>query len=275
MDLSLKWPGGARCAVMLSFDFDAESLWLSRDPENRFRPGTLSQGRYGAVVGVPKIIELLDQRELRATFFIPGWTVENHPGPSELILSRGHEVGHHGYLHEWISHEHPEKEEEALQKGLEALKTRLGVTPRGYRSPAWETTPNMMSLLTRYGFAYDSSMMDHINPYRHVLSDGKKGPVELPVSWSLDDAPFMMFSARTPRTIVSPDHLLSLWKAEFSEIRDWGGLFVLTMHPQFSGRPSRIALLRDLIVWMQSHGDVWFGTGGEIADAWMRDNESK
>ena len=52
-DTSVPWPNGARCAVMLTFDFDAETLWTSRDERNWNRPGVLSQGRYGAKVGVP------------------------------------------------------------------------------------------------------------------------------------------------------------------------------------------------------------------------------
>jgi peptidoglycan-N-acetylglucosamine deacetylase len=55
MDMSVMWPGGARCAVMISFDFDAESNWIASDPNNSKRLGTLSQVTYGANVGVPKI----------------------------------------------------------------------------------------------------------------------------------------------------------------------------------------------------------------------------
>jgi len=78
MEREVTWPNGARCAVMLTFDFDAETLWLSRDPANARRPGTLSQGAYGARRGVPKILELLREEGLRATFFVPGWTAEKH-----------------------------------------------------------------------------------------------------------------------------------------------------------------------------------------------------
>ena len=60
---------------MLTFDFDAEALWTSRDPKNARRPGVLSQGRYGAKVGVPKILETPAEADLRGTYFIPGWTV--------------------------------------------------------------------------------------------------------------------------------------------------------------------------------------------------------
>lgn len=106
---AIAWPGGARCAVMLSFDFDAETLWLSRDPTNAKRPGTLSQGTYGAKVGVPKILEVLRDAGVKATFFVPGWTAEKHTGRVEAIVRDGHEVGHHGYLHEWPDPDQPEK----------------------------------------------------------------------------------------------------------------------------------------------------------------------
>lgn len=264
----VNWPEGNRVAVMLSFDFDAETLWLSRDPANAKRPGTLSQGTYGAKVGVPKILETLDGIGVPATFFVPGWTAEHHGGACEAILRGGHEIGHHGYLHEWIDPDFPEREEEALVKGLDALKATLGVTPTGYRSPAWETSPNMIALLRRHGFAYDSSLMDTVNPYRHTLADGSEGPVELPVHWSLDDAPFALFSVRAPRTIVTNDHMMQVWQDEFREIYRWGGLFNLTMHPQVTGRPSRIALLREFIGWMRTFPGVWFARGGEVAAAW-------
>ena len=136
MENGVTWPGGAQCAAMFTFDFDAETLWLSRDPSNWKKPGTLSQGLYGAKVGVPKILELLEESGLRATFFVPGWTAEKHTARVEAILSAGHEVGHHGYLHEWPDPDDPEGEETALDRGLEALQKTVGVRPKGYRSPA-------------------------------------------------------------------------------------------------------------------------------------------
>ena len=69
-DMRVNWPNGARIAVMLTFDFDAETLWMARDPENARRPGILSQGAYGAKVGVPMILEVLRQEGVKATFFV-------------------------------------------------------------------------------------------------------------------------------------------------------------------------------------------------------------
>lgn len=262
------WPGDARCAVMLTFDFDAETLWLSRDPENARRPGVLSQGIYGARTGVPKILELLHQESLKATFFTPGWTAKKYADRMKAIVDGGHEIGHHGYLHEWIDPDFPEKEREALEKGLEALDHAVGIKPAGYRSPGGETSDNMIRMLKEYGFLYDSSLMDQISPYRHTLTDGESGPIELPWHWSLDDAPYALFSMKSPRAIMTNEHILSVWKEEFAEIYRWGGLVNVVMHPQVTGRPSRLAMLREFIAYVKRFPNVWFATGKEVADAW-------
>lgn len=261
------WPNGARCAVMFSFDFDAETMWLSRDPLNARRPGLLSQGTYGAKVGVPKILELLKEQELPATFFVPGWTADNHPDKLHAILDAGHEVGHHGYDHVWPTLDDPEGEESEFYRGLEALDRVAGIKPRGYRCPAGETTDRLLPLLMKYGLEYDSSYMDDVFPYVHRMPDGSDGPVELPWSWSLDDVPFVVNSLRTQRPIQTNEHILSIWKAEFREIYRWGGLFDLINHPQAIGRPSRIAMLREFIAFVRTFPDVWFATAGQITDA--------
>lgn len=270
----IDWPNGARCAVMLTFDFDAETLWISRNAANWKRPGVLSQGHYGGKVGVPKILELLREERLKGTFFTPGWTAEKYPDRMEAIAKDGHEVGHHGYLHEWIDPDHPDKEREALEKGLESLKKVLGIKPAGYRSPAGETSDNMIAMLAEHDFLYDSSLMDDVNPYRHVLADGTAGPVELPWHWSIDDAPYALFSIASPRPIMPNEHVLSIWKQEFMEIYKWGSLLNVVTHPQIIGRPSRLAMLREFIAFMRRFPDVWFATGAEVARAWAERSET-
>jgi peptidoglycan/xylan/chitin deacetylase (PgdA/CDA1 family) len=266
--MQVKWPNGARVAVMLTFDFDAETLWLSRDPANAHRPGVLSQGRYGALVGVPKILETLHDAAVPATFFVPGWTADNHRAPTEMILREGHEIGHHSYSHRWIDPEFPDQEVEEMERGLDSLRRSVGVVPKGYRSPAGETSDNLVKLLQKHGFLYDSSLLDHINPYRMVMPDGGKGPIELPWHWSLDDAPHALFSVKSPRPIFPNSHLREIFQDEFREIYRWGGLYNLVMHPQISGRPSRIALLREMIAFIRTFPDVWFATGTQVAEAW-------
>jgi peptidoglycan/xylan/chitin deacetylase (PgdA/CDA1 family) len=268
MDKPFPWPNGARCAVMLTFDFDAETLWFSRDPDNVRRPGILSQGIYGGRIGVHKVMDLMAEEEIKATFFVPGWTAQRYPQAVERILKDGHEIGHHGYLHEWIDPDFPDKEEEALEKGLAALKEVGGIRPKGYRSPGGESSTNMIRLLHEKGFVYDSTLMDGIVPYRHELADGKPGPIEIPWHWSIDDAAYALFSIRNPRPIMNNSHVLEVWLDEFREIHRWGGLVDVVMHPQVSGRPSRIAALRSFIHEVRKFPGVWFATGTQIAEAY-------
>src|SRR5262249_60301852 len=79
------WPNGARVAVMLTFDFDAESGWLARDPTHKDRPGVISQGRYGPNAGVPRLLDLLRVEQVPATFFIPGWVAGQSPDKAKWI----------------------------------------------------------------------------------------------------------------------------------------------------------------------------------------------
>src|ERR1700758_232382 len=93
------WPRGASVAVSLTFDLDAESGFLGDGAEYARRLSTLSEGRFGITLGLPRILSLLKRHDLHGTFFVPGYTAEIHPNSVTQILTDGHEVGHHGYLH--------------------------------------------------------------------------------------------------------------------------------------------------------------------------------
>jgi len=253
---------------MLTFDFDAEAGWLSRDPDVARRPGILSQGTYGAKVGVPRLLRLLEEEGVRATFFIPGWVAEHHPAECRAIRDAGHEIGHHGYLHERADPDRPHEEREGFARGLKALQDVLGVRPVGYRAPGWDLTPITLELLREHGFSYSSNLMDDVVPYVHP---GPGRPiVELPVQWLLDDAPFFMFNPRlVNRPMQSAEVVYGIWRDELLGMCQWGGLFDLTMHPQLIGQPSRLLYLRKLIRLAKGRPDVWWATGREVAEHWL------
>ena len=76
---------------------DHETIPL-RDGETR--PGKLAQGEYGARVAVPKILRMLAEHEVPASFFMPAVSALLHPGEVEAYAAGGHEVGVHGWIHE-------------------------------------------------------------------------------------------------------------------------------------------------------------------------------
>jgi peptidoglycan/xylan/chitin deacetylase (PgdA/CDA1 family) len=257
------WPDDATTAAVISFDFDAEEVWIGENPENASRPGTLSQGTYGAKVAVPAILEMLKRLDITASFFIPGRVAERYPHLVTRILDGGHEVGHHGYTHTSPTKLTLEQEEDQLVKGLEVLRG-LGATVQGYRSPSWEFSAHTLDLLVKYGFKYSSNLMDDIFPYRHEHHD----IVELPVHWTLDDAPHFWFDlASWNKTIRTSHEVKTLWTEEFTGIRQMKGLFMLTMHPQVIGRPGRLLMLESFLGYVKSHPDVWIATAGDIAAA--------
>lgn len=263
-----RWPNGARCAVVFSFDVDAETLWLIADPANAQRPGVLSMGHYGPTVGVPLIMDLLDRTNIRASFFVPGWTAEHYPEMMRAIVAAGHEVGHHGWIHETPSSLTREAERDVLERGLRAIEQTAGERPTGYRSPSWEFSTNTLDLIAEYGFRYSSNLMDTFLPYRHLGTE----IIELPVQWILDDAPFFLFRPGGPfRPIQPAATALLAWQEEFAGIYEYGGLCILTMHPQLSGRPGRVQMLERFIAYARSMPEpVWFATAAEVAEHWRR-----
>ncbi|MBV9754548.1 MAG: polysaccharide deacetylase [Hyphomicrobiales bacterium] len=254
-----------RAAMFLSFDVDAESAWTSKDPAHAERLVTMSFGGYEARVGTPKLLELLRDLGLEATFFITGWSVEAHPAMAEAIAKEGHEIGHHGF-HHLLPDPHDPFIQDELDRGFETLKRRLGVVPVGYRAPFGESCEELRASLKRHGMLYSSSWRDDVRPYRHVLADGSAGVIELPVTSSYDDWMHGLSARFSPRTILPREHVLSMWKDELDEVRDWGAMVTTVLHPQVSGRPMRFRLLREFLEYALGVGDVWIATGQQIAE---------
>ncbi|MGH2466374.1 MAG: polysaccharide deacetylase family protein, partial [Candidatus Limnocylindrales bacterium] len=94
----LRWPDGFLAAASVSFDLDAEAAVLASAPEAGGRLGVMSHQAYGPRTGLPRLLRLLVERDLTATFFVPGYTAERWPDAVRAIRDAGHEIGHHGYL---------------------------------------------------------------------------------------------------------------------------------------------------------------------------------
>ena len=253
------WPHGARAACAFTFDLDAETLWLARGVTE---PVTLSQGTFGVLEALPRILDLLRQAEISASFFVPAWVAEHHPEAVPAIVAGGHEVGCHGDVHERVSDLEAAEEEKILVRSLDVLTRQVGRRPIGYRAPAWQLSPRTLSLLVRHGFDYSSNMMDRLRPYLHAPLEGKR-LVEIPVSWVLDDAPFFMFTGQ--RAMQPPGPVLQAWLTELDGITETGGVTNFTFHPQIIGRPSRFACLRELVDHARRTPKLWLARLDQIA----------
>jgi peptidoglycan-N-acetylglucosamine deacetylase len=180
--------------------------------------------------GLERLVGVFERFAARATFYVPGVTIEQDPGVFRELVAAGHELAHHGYRHLPTHTLDPVAERDEIERGLQALKGVGG--GGGYRSPGWELTPVTLALLTELGFRWDSSLMASDRPYRL-----ESGLVELPVEWRLDDVPYFA-SLRDPREV------LAIWAAEHDHAE---GHITYTIHPELTARGHRITLLEGLL----------------------------
>jgi peptidoglycan-N-acetylglucosamine deacetylase len=272
--------------VCLTFDFDAISIWIG--PHASTSPSMISRGEFGAV-GVERILRLLGDHGIPATFFVTGHTAETYPEHTRAIAAAGHEIGHHGYLHENPGDLPIGEERRVLERGLRALHDVAGIRPTGYRSPSWDNSPNTIALLVDAGFRYESSLMaSDFTPYWCRTGDiiQQDGPylfgepvdlVEMPVSWILDDFPhfeYLRLSNRVYPGLSAPSKVEEIWLGEFEYMRRHvpGGVYTLTMHPQVIGRGHRMLMLERLIEHFKEAG-ARFSTLRDSADKFRRNSE--
>jgi peptidoglycan/xylan/chitin deacetylase (PgdA/CDA1 family) len=262
------WPGDTQCVANLTFDVDGVSGWLNRDPEFAKRANIMSMAEYGPSVAAWRILDLLDGHGIKASFYIPGYVAETHNDLVREIARRGHEAGHHGYMHEPPNSLTPDGEREVLEKGISILEGLVGQKPRGYRAPVFELSEVTLDLVASQGFTYDSSMMGDDAPYVVDTANGKL--VEIPVCFALDDFPHVVFSPAAGRTSPqkSPDELYEIWASEFEGLYRYGRSFTLVMHPQVIGRPGRLLMLDRLINHIRSFPNVAFMRMIDVAEMW-------
>jgi peptidoglycan/xylan/chitin deacetylase (PgdA/CDA1 family) len=272
-----------RHIVCLTFDFDTQSGFIARGMTT---PTPLSRGEFG-LIGARRILAVLKTRGLRATWFIPGFTIDSHPAACEAVLRDGHEVAHHGWAHVPPAQQSREDEEADLARANECIVRLSGRKARGYRSPAWDLSENTVDLLLAHGFIYDSSLMGaDYWPYRVRRGDrGELGKpfhfgeetqlIEMPISWSLDDYPHFEF-VRTATSVLPglqfPRTVMQSWLDEFRYMQqsiEWGVL-TYTMHPYVIGRGYRMLALEELMDKLASAGAVFMTMEDAAAEARAR-----
>ena len=247
--------------MLLSFDVDNETI-----PIRNGQPtiGGLSQGQYGARRALPRIIEILDEHDIPASFFIPAMSLRFNPEMLDAIQAAGHhEIGIHGWIHETNSLLEGDEERALLERAVAYLTEVTGERPVGYRAPSWNFSPNTLDIILDMDFLYDSSLMADDRPYEIVANGEPTGLIELPVEWILDDAPLL-----NPRgnSYSAPRDVLQVYIDEFDRAWEEGTMLVLTMHPHYIGHRSRILILEGLIEHINARGNVWYATHRAVAE---------
>lgn len=257
------WPGGARCAVALSFDADHETIPLRDGDESPMR---ISQGQYGNRQAMPRILRLLAREAIPTSFFYPAVVALLYPDEVRAVAGAGHEIGIHSWIHEVNTALPPGVERDLAFRAAEVLTGIAGAAPVGMRTASWDFSIHTLDIIRELGLLYDSSLMADDDAYELTDAGAPTGIVELPVEWIRDDAVYynmLRFSALRPYT--PPSAVEEIFRAEFDGAWEEGGLFLLTLHPHISGHRSRLPVLERLIAHMRARGGCWFATHAEVA----------
>lgn len=259
------WPNGARCACAITFDTDSDSLiHISRPADGFDRLYPISMGRYGPNVAIPRILETYRRFGLRQSFFIPAWCLERYPRAIDAILAQGHEIGHHGYLHEDPTEQTRDEQTYWFEKSLEVHQRATGRKPRGYRAPVYNANQTVIDLLIAHGLLYDSSLMGDDVPY---LLRSRAGELwELPVHWGSDDWPPFAHYAEIGymMPVMAPSRGLVASFEEFEAQYEAGGFWMGIWHPFLTGRLARWRVVEAWLEKILTTKEVWFAPLEEI-----------
>ena len=273
----------ARHVVCLTFDHDHMSGFIARGLTT---PTAISRGEYDIVV-IPRLVALLEKYGIKATFFTPGHTIDSTPECVMPYVEAGHELAHHGWTHRLpVTMERAEEEEEIV-RGNESIKRISGRNARGYRSPAWDLSPNSIELLLKHGIKYDSSLMGHdydcyfarqgdlVELKTPMVRGRETALVEMPISWSLDDFPHFEYMRNPNGSIqaglMNATNVLENFVDDYTymtRVQPDFGILTYTFHPHVIGRGHRMMMLERLIQNLMEDG-AEFMTMEQAMDVWL------
>lgn len=266
--------------VCLTVDFDAVSPWLHMG--DRDSPVQRSRGRFGAEVGAPRMLDVLDRHDVPSTWFIPGHTIESFPEACGDVVDAGHEIAHHGWSHRSLpSFESEAAERRDIARGIDAIYDLTGEKPDGFRTPDGGFSGRTKRLLAEFGFVWDSSDTAHdFRPY--MLRDGEQvrvnepyergeptDIVEIPYLWHRDDWMQLFPVVSGPEWVAysTEGEVFDRWTEEFRWMHDnvEDGVYTLLLHPQCAGRVPFLTRLEAFIEEVEAMEGTRFVTVGTVA----------
>lgn len=267
----ITWPDEAQWAAMVTFNLDAEHFLHALHPDAKLAgslPETVTEGSLKA--RMQRVLEILAQRDVKSTFFVPGIVAESHPELVRMASDEGHEIGVRGYAAENLALLPVEEQAELIERSVRAVADACGKRPRGFRMPDGEITKATLRLARRAGLTYSSSLSDDDRPYSLDLGDGES-IVEIPIHWALSDMPYLAFNFWPPvpygqDRIACFRHVLTNWQWECDAFREEGLCCALQLNPYTIGEPGHAFMLEKILDHILVRGNAWMPTGSAVED---------
>ncbi len=276
----IKWPDNARIAITTCVVTESwpANLGTPTSEQSEFRKdhapaakfkmdiASVSDHQYGERVGVYRVMDLLNQEGIKASFFVNGHTVEAFPDLMKQILADGHELCSENWRHEYVTNMTPEEQRKDISRTIDTFQKVLGIKPQGYIMPGEKGTDDTPGILVDLGYKYWMCLLNEDLPYIVQVKEGELVIATYGI-WTTDH------TTGHPRTARTPRELLQLWKDNFDWIyeegKDYPGFMSLGLHPFLIGRPFRIIILREFLRYVKSHTGVWFPRGIDMANYWL------
>jgi allantoinase len=279
--VSFVWPNGARLAlsIVVNVEEGSEQNILDGDkgpepvdelqavPHKPIRAhGNETNYQYGLIEGAPRILNLLDEHGLRATWTAAGQALERAPALAKAIADRGDEVCCHGWrwIHQWAMDEAEERD--FIVKGRDAIERATGKRPKGWLS-RYLHTDNTRRLLLEEGFTYHMDDFSRDEPFwEHAeMGDGERRPmVIVPYALDTNDMKFWLTPAYSPQDWLR--YAIDTFDWLYQEAENRPRMMSLGLHLRIIGRPGRVGALAAFLRHAQSKSGVWIASRAEIAE---------
>jgi allantoinase len=274
---SFSWPGGARLALSLVFNYEegsehsvkndgiVETIGEFGPVETNVRDvGMESAYEYGQRVAIWRILKFLAERKIKATFFATAKALDTNREAAKTIVRQGHEICDHGYR--WTEHYRMTYEEERkeIERSVELIKDIIGVEPKGFY--AREPSENTLAILSEMkNFIYDSDSYSDDLPY----FDRSSGMLILPYTPDANDFHFLSPMHRFSNSADFLQYLIDTFDVLYAESGDNPVMMSVGLHVRISGRPGRFRAVRDFVDYVSGKKDVWIARRDEIAGFWL------
>lgn len=269
------WKNGAKAAFALGFDLDGATIW--RNKAERLPGGSAfikgpSIGEYGLKVGAHRVMEILDEYDIKATWFIPAENIIRYPQLVEKILDHGHEITNHDYDHRGEFGATPEEQIETFEKCQEVFVKYTGLRAYGFRATGSVMEETRKWMYTDGGFLYESS--EHSgDKCCYIDFDGAATPaVNIPCRDQMMDDYMQTVMNNYPQVLVNMPRIAPYknayrnWIRELEAMVRYGGVGSPAFHPQISGSPGRSMMLEKLCQYLADHkNEIWTTTCLDIA----------
>jgi allantoinase len=219
---------------------------------------------YGNRVGFWRMLEVLDELEIRAVLAINGTAVGSYPAISRAALERDWEFMGHGYTQRNM--QAVEDEREDIRRTTEAIRSFTGRAPRGWLGPGLTETWDTPDILAEQGYDYVCDWVLDDQPL--WLNTRTRPLVSVPYTQECNDVAMMLIQHHKASEYY--DRAMDQFEQLYADSKDSARVMALVVHPYIMGAPHRLKYYRKALQHIRKQRDVLCWTGEQIVDWYLK-----